>query len=127
MAANNSDLQRLWDDAWDAAPEAANTFRGQLRAFETDVGRLVSKGSVSSFSKNSLTTSFAATPGNLTQADIARAWRDLINLFDSCHTDLVNAGTAAPTDEQVYAEGKSYLIESPTECATDFSASGAHR
>lgn len=119
MAVTNADLQRLWDDAWDAAPDGANTFREQLRIFEKQIGNLVSQGSLQSFSKNSQSHSYAFTPRSLTQTDLARAWRTLITLFDRISTDLTDAGETA-TDEAIYAEGKLYLRDEPCECRTDF-------
>lgn len=116
------DLQRLCDDAWDAAIDAANTFRPQLRIFESEIGKLVSKGSLFSVSKNSSSQTYGGySPGNLTQTELARAWRQLINLFDKCFSDLVSSGIAAPTDEQVYESIKDQLGVPLHEARGDFS------
>lgn len=90
------------EDAWDSAPASVNTYRDELRRLEREVGLLVSKGALSSASKNSASQSYASGQGNLTTADVARAWRDLINLFDRCHQLLIDAGTASPTDDEIY-------------------------
>ena len=124
MAVTTDDLARFWDDAWDAAPEATNTFRQQIRDFEKLSGRLVSAGSLGSVSKNSSSQTFAPyNGGNLTQAEIARAWRELINLFDRIKAAFIADSVAAPTDEQIYAEGVSQLSNPVTETRPDFSES----
>ncbi len=110
MAATTQDLQRLLDDAWDSAPETASTLRDELRRYETAVGALLSGGSIQSVGKNSANQSYAYTGnGTLTTAEVARAWRDLISLFDRCQQVLITAGTESPTDDEIYAEMKARL------------------
>lgn len=80
----------MLDDAYDAATlgDLPKPLREQLRENETAAGRLVSAGSLSSVSKNSASQSYAFGYGHLTAVEIARAWRTLIDLFDSTATDL---------------------------------------
>jgi hypothetical protein len=103
------DLQRMWDDAWDSAPEGGATFREELRKYERRIGELISTGSVSSISKNSASQTYATySVGTLTQVEITRAWRQLINLFDDIAASLVACGKDSD-DEAVYAAGKTEL------------------
>ncbi len=110
-------LQGFLDDAWDAAPVQANTFRAQLRKFESSATLLFSGGSIGSVSKNSVSQSYRGPGlGSYTPVQIANAWRDLINLFDSVKKQidcLIAAGnTDFPddTDETIYEAMKSQLI-----------------
>ena len=82
MAYTTSDLRRLLDDAWDAAPEGGDTLRDTLRTFEKSAGAAVSGGNPASISKNSASVSYQFGVGAFTPADVARAWRELIDLFD---------------------------------------------
>jgi hypothetical protein len=77
----------MCDDAWDACADAT-PFREQLRIFETQAGKLVSAGSISSVSKNSASQTYGFGNGMLTAAEIARGWRQLIDLFDQTSTNL---------------------------------------
>jgi hypothetical protein len=71
------------DDAWDAAPAAANTLREQLRAFEKQVTTLFSAGALGSVSKNTASQSYRGPGvGSYTPAQLQTVWRDLIDLFD---------------------------------------------
>jgi hypothetical protein len=113
----------MWDDAWDSAPAEASTFRDELRKYETRVGELISTGSVSSISKNSASQTYATySVGTLTQVEITRGWRQLINLFDRIRSDLEALGEST-TDDAIYAEGQEQLrdAEGATECYPDFS------
>lgn len=99
----------MLDDAWDHSQQTAHTLREELRANETAVGNLLSQGQLASVSKNSASQSYAFSgQGTLTTADIARGWRDLINLFDRCFNLLTAAGSAT-TDEDVLAEMRARL------------------
>lgn len=110
MAATTQDLQRLLEDAWDNAPEGSLTLREELRRNERAVGELLATGSVQSVSKNTASQSYAYTGnGTLTTAEVARAWRELINLFDTCSAVLTAAATAA-TDENIYPEMQARLL-----------------
>jgi len=88
-------LQAFLDDAWDAAPDNANSLRQQLRAFEKSItAQFSSVGSLGSVSKNSANQSYRGPGlGQYTVAQIQTAWRMLINLFDRTKdkTDWENA------------------------------------
>lgn len=101
----------MWDDAWDSAPTEANTFREELRKYEKHVGKLSSAGSLASVQKNSTSQTYANYgAGNLTQVELKRAWRTLIQTFDR-----ISASLTGPTDETIYAQGKSELSQPCTE------------
>lgn len=77
------------DDAWDAAPNVANSLRGQLRAFEKQVTTLFSQGSIASVGKNSANQSYRGPGvGSFTPAQLQYVWRRLINLFDSTKAEV---------------------------------------
>lgn len=122
-------LQTFLDDAWDAAPDAANTLRDQLRTFEKAATNLFRQGSLSSVSKNSASQSYRGPGlGSYTPVQISNAWRTLINIFDSVKDALDFAGGTGiqvddqtiqgDSDPQVYAGMKSQLriVDS---CQTD--------
>ena len=104
MATTTHDLQRLLDDARENAVLNGKTLREELRANERSVGALLSGGSLASVSKNSSSQSYAYGGGNLTTADVARAWRDLINCFDGSKAALIAAGETDPSDDLVASE-----------------------
>jgi hypothetical protein len=109
----------LLDDAWDAAPAGANTLREQLRANEVTAGQILAAGSLASVSKNSASQAWALSgPGAFTPAELVRAWRDLLNLFDSI-SDLMTRGAETVTDEAIYAEMKSQLRLSANSVSLD--------
>lgn len=119
MPVLRTDLQRLLDDAWDAAPAGANTLREQLRANEVTAGQILAAGSLASVSKNSASQAWALSgPGAFTPAELVRAWRDLLNLFDSI-SDLMTRGAETVTDEAIYAEMKSQLRLSANSVSLD--------
>ncbi len=103
MAYTTADLRRLLDDAWDAAPLGGDTLRETLRTLETTAGAAVAGGNPSSISKNSASVSYTFGVGAFTAVDIARAWRELIDLFD-----IVAANTSG--DDDIYAEMKRRLV-----------------
>ncbi len=75
--------QTFLDDAWDAAPQGANTLRDQLRAFEKTLSPLFNQGSLASVSKNSASQTYRGPGlGSYTTPQITKVWRDLINLYD---------------------------------------------
>lgn len=78
-------LQLFLDNAWDDAPDAANTLRQQMRANERAAGSLFSSsGSLNSVSKNSASQAYrGASLGSLTLVQIQNGWRTLINGYDA--------------------------------------------
>jgi hypothetical protein len=104
------DLNRLLDDAAEAAALNTRALRVELRAAEKLVGTLLSAGAVQSISKNSVSQSYAfGGSGTLTTAEVARAWRDLITCHDGSQAALVAAGDATPTDDAILAEMRARL------------------
>jgi hypothetical protein len=93
-------LQGFLENAWDAAPDNANTLRDQLRVYEKSALNLFSGGSIGSVSKNSTSQSYRGPGlGSYTPVQIANAWRMLISLFEmeKCRTDnAYKAATAIP-------------------------------
>ena len=87
MAITSSFLQSCLDDAWDAAKVASPTtpdLRAQLRANEKIARTVVSAGSLSSSTSNGHVAEFADYgAGQVTSAEVAEAWRTLINAYDS--------------------------------------------
>ena len=108
MAYTTLDLQRMLEDAWDNTDNTGNRLRVELRANETSVGALVAQGQLSSVSKNSASQSYAFSgTGALTTAEVARAWRELVNLFDRAEDILEDAGditAGVDNDAAIYAE-----------------------
>jgi len=95
----------MLDDAWDASQAAGTTLRESLRAAEKTVRGLLQNGSIQSVSKNSASQSYAfGSSATLTTADVARAWRDLINCHDGAKAAIVAAGTANPSDSSIRDE-----------------------
>lgn len=83
MDVTTETFQAFLDDAWDAAPQQANTLRDQLRTFEKQVTALFRLGSIGSVSKNAASQSYRGPGiGQYTPAQIQTVWRGLINLFD---------------------------------------------
>lgn len=75
--------QTCLDNAWDAAPDGANTLRQQFRVYEQQLTPLSASGSISSVSKNSTNQTYrGAGVGSYTNLQIMSVWRDLINLYD---------------------------------------------
>lgn len=106
MAATTNDLQRLLDDAWDDKEADSRTLREQLRVRERQVGELISAGSINSISKNSASQTYSfAGIGVLTTAEVARAIRDLINLYDE-----VAIALSTSVDATIYNEMKLRLV-----------------
>lgn len=109
-------LQAFFDDAWDAATDAANSFRAQLRTYESAITKQFSTvGTLGSVSKNSASQSYRGPGlGQYTVAQIQTAWRMLINLYDQfkVKTDWLNLNEvwfqekyptyAADPDEAIY-------------------------
>lgn len=76
-------LQAFADNAWDVAKDDANSYRPQLRSYESSATILFSGGSISSVSKNSTSQSYRGPGvGSYTPVQIANSWRMLINLYD---------------------------------------------
>ena len=76
-------LQGFCDDAWDAAIAGANTYRPQLRLYESSLAKLFAGGSIGSVSKNSVSQSYRGPGlGSYTPVQLSNAWRMLINLYD---------------------------------------------
>lgn len=76
-------LQGFLENAWDAAPDNANTLREQLRSYEKAASNLFLGGSIASVSKNSASQSYRGPGlGSYTPVQIANAWRMLINLYE---------------------------------------------
>ncbi len=115
MGIHTSDLKRMLDDAWDVAPAGDDTLRDTLRGQERAAGLLVSGGSLASVSQNSVSHSYSYGGGSLTAVDIARGWRELIDLFD------VVSGSQTG-DDAIYAEMKRRLVPA-REFTKDFSGS----
>jgi hypothetical protein len=109
VATTTQDLQRLLEDAWDNAPDGALTLREELRRNERAIGVLIAQGSLSSVSKNSSSQSYAFGQGQLTTAEMARAWRVLINLFDRSQS-IILAASLTNDDDTIYAEMKARLV-----------------
>lgn len=87
------DLQRMLEDACEAADANALTLREQLRVYEQGTGANLAAGSLASVSKGSASHSFAfSDTGTVTTAELARGWRDLINLHDQVVTDFTASG-----------------------------------
>ena len=106
----------MLEDAWDHCAAAANSLRPELRANESAIGALISQGQLSSVSKNSASQSYAfGGAGSLTTPEVARAWRDLINLFDQVESILSTAGDIVigyegDNDPAIYAEMRARLV-----------------
>lgn len=107
MACTTQDLKSLLDDAWEA--QNALTLREQLRSNEKDARAQLAGGSKSSISKIGHShTDAPSGQGTITIAEIARAWRDLIDLFDASKSALA-ANSLTSDDEATYAEMKARL------------------
>lgn len=141
------DKQSALDDAWDAAPDADQTLRGQLRIFEKSARGFIADGPILSSSSNGHSAT-SMNPGDGAPAPVedARLWRELINLFDEallwlktgqtfCGSDPASSFTyytrdmvlvkdvlpiASPTDTQVDARMRDLLIK-VTEVRGDYS------
>jgi hypothetical protein len=129
-------LQGFLDDAWDAAPAAANTLRQQFRSFESAASsQFNTVGTLSSVAKNSASQSYRGPGlGSLTLVQIQTAWRMLIRLYDSikCQTDWFYNQAAAwfiqkyPTygndpDQAVYDFSMRWLNSDFTQYESDLS------
>lgn len=77
-------LQAFADTAWDAANNDANSYRAQMRSYESQLVVLfASSGVLGSVSKNSVSQSYRGPGlGSYTVAQLQTAWRMLINLYD---------------------------------------------
>lgn len=107
----------MLDDAWDDRAEL--TLREKLRANERAAGAMLSAGSLASVSKNSASQSFAYGRGNVTVAEIARGWRELITCFDQVFTSFNAAGLA--TDDATIVVEMRARIQPVREFTKDFS------
>ena len=107
----------MLDDAWDDRAEL--TLREKLRANERAAGAMLSAGSLASVSKNSASQSFAYGRGNVTVAEIARGWRELITCFDQVFTSFNTAGLA--TDDATIVVEMRARIQPVREFTKDFS------
>ena len=108
----SSKLLRLFlDDAWDATDSSTLTLRQQLRAWESDVREIIAGGSIGSTSANGRHVSYASSQeGNITQLDIAEAWRRLIDVHDQSVLDL-GAPSDGSEDQAVYDRMMTHLRE----------------
>lgn len=97
----------MLDDAYDDSVSSASTLRDTMRAKERAAGALVAGGSIANISRNNASHSHAFGRGNITTLEIAKAWRELIDLFDvvSASSDYSSA-----TDEEKKAEMMRRLI-----------------
>lgn len=119
MALETNDLRRGLDDAYDDAQAATVTLREQLRLNERAAGALLAGGSLSSVSKNSASQSYAFGRGQVTTADLARGWRDLIDLYDRVFAAFSTAGSST-ADSAVVAEMR-LRLQPVREFTKDFS------
>ncbi len=91
------------DNAWDDAPEAAQSFRSQLRLMESNANNLFSSGSIGSVSKNSASQSYAGAGfGRFSVAQIQQGFRMLIELYDSNKREtqcIYNLSQQYPTNQ----------------------------
>jgi hypothetical protein len=89
-------LDRAWDD------QSGLTLREQLRKSEDDANAPMLAGSLSSSSGLGRNVTFAGSQfGNVSTADIARAYRRLIDLYDINLAALGLVGGNTPDDLQV--------------------------
>ena len=86
-------------DAYDDSVSAGATLEETLRTKERAARALVSGGSLASISRNGASHSNAFGPGNITTADLAEAWEELLTLFEVIFAD----GTYT-TDADIKAE-----------------------
>ena len=71
------------ENAWDDAPDVANSLRQQLRIGERNAASLFSAGSIGSVSKNSASQSYAGAGfGRFSVVQIQQGYRMLIELYD---------------------------------------------
>lgn len=90
-------------DAVDEAAEQGRTLREQLRYRERESAKLVAGGSVSSAGTGGNSSSFSPSgPGAMTAMETADAATALVEVHDLCRDALIAAGTATPTDTQIY-------------------------
>lgn len=84
-------------------------------------------GTVVEVSANGRTTRLQSpTEFSTTSQESARAWADLLDRYDSSKAALIAAGTAAPTDAQIYAQMLAELVPA-YESTPDFSNLYANR
>ena len=82
MAITTDEKRRRLEDAWDATTNASS-LRDTLRVLESNAGRQIAGGSLSSVAANGRHSAFAAQgPGQLTPVEVAQIYRQLIDLFD---------------------------------------------
>ncbi len=90
MDVTTETYQAFLDDAWDAAPEQAETLRSQLRIYEKAITTLFSQGAISSISKNSVQQTYRGPGlGSYTMQQLQTVWRTLINLFDRTKEEII--------------------------------------
>lgn len=101
------------DNAWDDAPEAAQSFRSQLRLMERGASSLFQSGSIGSVSKNSASQSYAGSGfGRFSVAQIQQGFRMLIELYDRFKWEtqcLYNLSQLYPTNQC----GINFLLKYP--------------
>lgn len=80
--------------------DKTRSLRVYLLQNEQQVLKLISAGSLSSFSKNSVSQSYATGGDALSQGKIQRCWRALIGTYDYCLSELQLEQVAVPIDPQ---------------------------
>src|SRR5436190_177112 len=100
----------MLEDAWDAAQEADVELRVQLRTYETTARKAIAGGSFSEVQANGRRSAFSLQgPGQVTPAEVAVAWRELIDFCDESNSWLTDCGKygidPAVTELQGFPEG----------------------
>lgn len=96
-------LKAFLDDAWNNAPDDANSFREQLVTERKAALEMVKKGSLGNVAKNSSSQAYRGYgPGSLTHTQIVEIWQGLIDYYDEVRDKVVcafaEADTAIPDD-----------------------------
>jgi hypothetical protein len=80
----------------------------------------VKGGTLASVGGNGHAVAWVTGGSSADASDFAEGISSLIDLYDSARADLITAGTASPTDAQIYAEMKFRLVP-VRELTKDFS------
>lgn len=90
--------QGFLEDAWDNAPNDANSLRQQMRSYESSARAKTAGGMLGSVAKNNASQSYRGPGlGSYTLIQIADTWRELINLLDEVSAWVVWAIANPPT------------------------------